>query len=112
MTTIFQQIIDGTAPCDKIYEDDVCIAIHDIHPRAPVHILVIPKKPIPSLAHVSEEDSALLGHLLWVVHQLAIKLQLATGYRVVINTGPDALQSVFHLHIHLLGGRGFADPPG
>ena len=112
MSTIFNAIIKNEIHCDKIFEDDQCIAIHDIRPVAPIHILIIPRKPSPSMAEATLEDSALLGHLLWTAHQLAVTLKLDTGYRVVINTGIDGLQSVNHLHIHLLGGRGFSWPPG
>ena len=112
MTTIFSAILRGDIPCDLLYTDADCIAIHDIHPQAPVHILIIPRRTIPSLAEATTDDRALLGHLLWVAHDLAATLEMCSGYRVVINTGADALQSVMHLHLHLLGGRGFAWPPG
>jgi histidine triad (HIT) family protein len=112
MSTVFSRILDGTLPAEKLYDDGTCIAIHDIHPHAPVHILIIPYKPIVSLAHVSPEDKPLLGHLLYVAHAMAEKLELSTGYRVVINTGMDGLQSVMHLHIHVMGKRGFGWPPG
>ena len=109
---IFKEIIAGNIPCAKLYEDERCIVIKDINPVAAVHCLIIPLKELRSLADMQEQDSALLGHLLWVAHQIAQQLNLETGYRVVINTGADSLQSVDHLHIHLLGGRLFSWPPG
>ena len=112
MSTIFSKILDGTLACEKVFSDELCTAIYDIHPQAPIHILIIPHKTIPSLAHASSEDTLLLGHLLYVAHTIAKSLALHTGYRVVINTGPDSLQSVMHLHVHLMGGRGFSWPPG
>jgi histidine triad (HIT) family protein len=110
--TIFKRIIDREIPAKVVYEDDRCLAFEDVHPQAPVHILVIPKQEIPSLADLTEGDAALAGHLLVVIRQLAVQRNLADGYRVVANCGPDAGQSVNHLHFHLLGGRGFAWPPG
>lgn len=112
MSTIFSAILANEVACDKLYEDAHCIVIRDIRPIAPTHLLIIPKKAIPSLAALEPDDAPLLGHLLWVAHDMAQKLSLDTGYRVVINTGPDALQSVYHLHVHLLAGRGFSWPPG
>ncbi|GIW94926.1 MAG: histidine triad nucleotide-binding protein [Pirellulaceae bacterium] len=110
--TIFKRIIDREVPADIVYEDDQCLAFRDINPQAPTHILVIPKKEIPSLAEVQQEDEALLGHLLVVANQLAGRCQLAEGYRVVINCGRHGGQSVDHLHLHLLGGRPMHWPPG
>jgi histidine triad (HIT) family protein len=110
--TIFKRIIDREIPAKIVYEDDRCLAFDDIHPQAPVHVIVIPKKEIPSLAEVTEEDAALVGHLMVVIGQLAASLGLGRGYRVVTNTGRDAGQDVAHLHFHLLGGRGFGWPPG
>ena len=110
--TIFKRIIDGEIPADKVYEDDRCLAFRDISPQAPTHVLVIPKKEIPSLAQLTAEDQTLLGHLLLVVQKLAGELGLDGGYRVVINCGPDGGQSVDHLHLHLLGGRQLKWPPG
>lgn len=112
MSTIFASILKGDIPCDKVYEDDKCIVIHDISPVAPVHVLVIPRKAIASIEDVTTEDADLMGHLMVVVSKVAIMLDLETGYRVVINNGVDGLQSVHHIHIHLLGGRGFSWPPG
>lgn len=110
--TLFQKIIDGDIPADKVHEDDRCIAIRDINPQAPEHILIIPKKPIARLDQTTEEDAALLGHLLLVVRQLGRHEAFRKGYRVVINSGPDGGESVPHLHIHLLGGRPLTWPPG
>lgn len=111
--TIFKKIIDGEIPADKVYEDDLCVAFRDIAPQAPVHILVIPKKEIPSLAHAAGEDHALMGHLLIKAAEVARAQGLSeNGYRVVINTGPDGGQAVDHLHLHILGGRPMTWPPG
>jgi histidine triad (HIT) family protein len=110
--TIFAKIIRREIPAKIEYEDDRCLAFHDVAPQAPVHLLVIPKEPISSLAAVSDDDSPLLGHLVRVATQLAVQLDLTNGYRLVINCGPDGGQSVDHLHIHLLGGRPLGWPPG
>ena len=110
--TLFSKIIRREIPADIVYEDDQCLAFRDITPQAPTHILVIPKQPIPSLADASEADAPLLGHLLYAVTQIARQQSLDQGYRVVVNTGQDGGQTVFHLHLHLLGGRGLEWPPG
>jgi histidine triad (HIT) family protein len=110
--TVFQSIIDREIPAKIIYEDDRCLAFHDVSPQAPVHVLVIPKKPITSLAAAAKDDAELLGHLLGVVRDLARQLKLDGGFRVVANSGPDGGQSVDHLHFHLLGGRQLTWPPG
>ncbi len=110
--TIFAKIIRREIPAKIEYEDDRCLAFHDVAPQAPVHLLVIPKEPISSLATVSDDDSPLLGHLVRVATQLAVQLDLTNGYRLVINCGPDGGQSVDHLHIPLLGGRPLGWPPG
>ena len=110
--TIFKKIIDGDISADVVYEDDLCLAFRDINPQTPIHILVIPRKEIESLAHVSPDDQLLLGHLTLVVHKLAEQLELSSGYRVVINCGKEGGQTVDHLHLHLLGGRKMAWPPG
>ncbi len=110
--TIFQKIIDREIPAKIVYEDEQCLAFHDVAPQAPVHVLVIPKRPIPSLAVSQAGDTSLLGHLLWAVKEIAVRLQLDKGYRVVVNCGPDGGQSVDHLHLHLLGGRQMSWPPG
>jgi histidine triad (HIT) family protein len=110
--TLFSKIIRREIPADVVYEDDLALAFRDINPQAPVHILVIPKKPIPKLADAKPEDRELLGHLLLTVQHIAAQEGLTQGYRTVINTGEDGGQTVYHLHIHLLGGRGLAWPPG
>ena len=111
MTTIFQKIIDRQIPAAIVYEDEKALAFRDIQPQAPVHILVIPKKAIAKLADMTADDRDLAGHLLFVAREVAAKEKL-TDYRIVINNGSGAGQSVFHLHVHLLGGRGMAWPPG
>jgi histidine triad (HIT) family protein len=110
--TIFSKIIRGEIPARIVHDDDRCLAFHDVAPQAPVHVLVIPKRPIPSLAAATADDSALLGHLGLVATQLAASLGLEEGYRLVVNCGPDGGQSVDHLHVHLLGGRQLGWPPG
>ena len=110
--TIFKRIIDREIPAEILYEDDRCLAFRDVTPQAPVHVLVIPKKEIPSLADATDADAPLLGELLSVVRRLAGELGLDGGYRVVINCGVDAGQTVDHLHLHLLGGRAMTWPPG
>ena len=110
--TIFQKIIDRQIPADIVFEDDVCLAFRDIDPQAPTHILVIPKKPIRSIAEVTSEDASLMGHLFGVIRQLADNEGLERGYRVVTNCGAEGGQSVDHLHFHLLGGRQLKWPPG
>ncbi|MFQ4137657.1 histidine triad nucleotide-binding protein [Nodosilinea sp. PGN35] len=111
--TIFGKIIRREIPANIVYEDDLCLAFTDVNPQAPTHILVIPKQPIPKLADAAPEDKELLGHLLLTVKAIADQEGLTeSGYRVVINTGTDGGQTVFHLHLHLLGGRSLAWPPG
>jgi len=111
--TIFQKIIDREIPAKLVHEDDLCIAIHDVHPQAPVHVLVIPKRLIPRVGEASVGDQALLGHLLLTAAAVARTLGIAeSGYRIVINNGPDGGESVPHLHVHLLGQRPLAWPPG
>ena len=110
--TIFQKIIDRQIPADIVYEDGQCLAFRDIHPQAPTHVLIIPKKAIPSLADATDEDQSLLGYLLLVARNLAQTLELSDGYRTVINCGRNGGQSVDHLHVHLLGGRALSWPPG
>jgi len=109
---IFQRIIDKEIPAKIIYEDDRCIAFHDVAPQAPTHVLVIPKKPIRSIADIKNEDAALVAHLWTIIRDLAQELKLGAGYRVVVNCGRDGGQSVDHLHFHLLGGRQMVWPPG
>lgn len=111
--TIFHKIMKREIPAKIEFEDEHCIAIRDIHPAAPTHILVIPKKTLESVEAADESDEALLGHLMIVGQKLARKEGLAkSGYRLVLNCGEGAGQSVFQLHLHLLGGRGFSWPPG
>ena len=110
--TIFQRIIEKEIPAKIAYEDDRCLAFHDVAPQAPVHVLVIPKRPIDSIAEIADDDADLIGHLWLVIRDLAKQLKLDSGYRVVVNCGRDAGQSVDHLHFHLLGGRRLKWPPG
>ena len=110
--TVFQRIIDGELPANIVYEDDRCLAFDDVNPQAPTHVLVIPRKPIPSLEEAAEEDRDLLGHLLLVAARVARDVGLSNGYRTVINDGEEGGQVVPHLHIHLLGGRRLDWPPG
>ncbi|MDA0832792.1 MAG: histidine triad nucleotide-binding protein [Planctomycetota bacterium] len=110
--TIFKKIIDREIPADIVYEDEQCLAFRDINPQAPTHVLIIPKREIPSLADATASDVPLLGHLLFVARELAVQLQLGGGFRTIINAGPDGGQSVDHLHVHLLGGRTLTWPPG
>jgi len=110
--TIFQRIIDKEIPARIVYEDERCLAFHDVAPQAPTHVLVIPKRPIVSLDDLTDQDEALVGHLVLVARRLAGELGLSGGYRLVANCGPDGGQSVDHLHLHLLGGRPMKWPPG
>ncbi|XP_020914344.1 histidine triad nucleotide-binding protein 1 [Exaiptasia diaphana] len=110
--TIFAKIIRKEIPSEFLHEDDQCIAIRDINPQAPTHVLVIPKKPIAQLSKADDEDEQLLGHLLIVAKKVANKLSLGNGYRIIINDGPDGGQEVMHIHIHVLGGRKMKWPPG
>jgi histidine triad (HIT) family protein len=112
MNCLFCKIIDGSIPSTRVYEDGQCIAFADIHPHAAVHVLIVPRKHIASLADATAEDTPLLGHLLWVVAEIARQKGLSGGYRTVINTGDDGGQTVYHLHLHLLGGRAMNWPPG
>ena len=110
--TLFGKIIRREIPADIVYEDDMALAFKDINPQAPVHILVIPKKPIPKLADAVSEDHALMGHLLLTAKRVAEQAGVGDGYRLVINNGQEAGQTVFHLHLHILGGRQMQWPPG
>jgi histidine triad (HIT) family protein len=110
--TIFQKIIDKEIPAKIVHEDDQCLAFHDVSPQAPVHVLVIPKRPISSVAAIDDTDADLIAHLWLVIRDLAKQLNLDAGYRVVVNCGRDGGQSVDHLHYHLLGGRQMKWPPG
>ena len=107
--SIFEKIIDKELPSKIIYEDEHCIVIEDIAPKAPIHLLVIPKKPIKKLSDVQEDDKELLGHLMMVTKKVAKQLNVENAFNVVINNGKEAGQTVFHLHIHLLAGRNFSD---
>jgi len=109
---LFCRIVAGEIPARRAYEDDRVFAFHDIHPGAPTHVLLIPKTHMAGLAEAGDGDAALLGHLQLVAARLARDLHLTGGFRTVLNVGPDAGQSVFHLHLHLLGGRALAWPPG
>ncbi|WP_226667732.1 histidine triad nucleotide-binding protein [Microbulbifer aggregans] len=104
-TSVFSQIIAGDIPAKRIFEDEQCIVIEDRSPQAPTHLLIIPRKPLVSVADAQKDDAPLLGHLLWVASELARKLGLEDGFRLVINNGRGAGQTVFHLHIHLLAQR-------
>ncbi len=107
--TLFTKIINGDIPSDKIYEDEHCICIRDIAPQAPTHLLLIPRKPIPRLADASVEDKALLGHLMTTMGDIARQVGVDDGFRVIINNGANAGQTVFHLHLHLLAGKTFSE---
>ena len=110
--TIFSKIIRREIPADIVYEDELAIAFKDVNPQAPVHILVIPKQPIKSLADVTPGDQDLMSHLLVTAQQVALNAGLTNGYRLVINTGNDGGQTVSHIHLHILGGRQMTWPPG
>ncbi len=110
--SIFTKIIKREIPGSFEHEDDLCIAIRDINPQAPVHILVVPKKPIVRTALAEDEDRDVLGHLLLTARSVAKKLDLEEGFRIVINNGPHGGEAVPHLHVHLLGGRQMGWPPG
>lgn len=109
--TLFEKIVDREIPADIVYEDDRAVAFRDLHPAAPTHVLIVPRKPIPRADAVEPADEALVGHLVTVARTVAAQEGLA-DYRLVVNCGAGAGQSVFHLHVHLLGGREFAWPPG
>jgi histidine triad (HIT) family protein len=110
--TIFKRIIDGEIPAKIIYQDDRCLAFHDVAPQAPTHVLVIPKREIASWNDLTPDDGDLIGHIGLVIKRLAADLQLGQGYRIVVNCGPQGGQTVDHLHFHLLGGRPMSWPPG
>jgi histidine triad (HIT) family protein len=107
--TLFTRIINGEIPADIVYEDELCICIKDISPKAPVHVLLIPRKPIPRLVDASEADRELLGHLMTRVAVVTRELGIDEAFRVVINNGADAGQTVFHLHLHILGNKRFSE---
>ena len=109
MATIFTKIINRELPADIVYEDDQCMAFRDINPKAPTHVLLVPKREIPRLADASVEDQALLGHLMLVVGKITRQLGVDEAFRVQIFNGADAGQTVFHLHLHILGGRRYRE---
>jgi histidine triad (HIT) family protein len=110
--TIFQKIIDREIPAKIELEDDLCIVLHDIAPRAPVHLLIVPKRLIPRVSESMADDEHILGHLIHTAKLVAKKLSLSDGFRLVINNGPHACESVPHLHVHLLAKRQMTWPPG
>ena len=110
--TLFEKIIAREVPADIVYEDDQCLAFRDINPQAPVHVLVIPKKPIPMVGEAHEADEPLLGHLLTTASKIAEDEGYGDAFRLAINNGAKAGQTVFHLHVHVLAGRQFNWPPG
>ena len=110
--TVFKRIIDGEIPADVVYEDEHCLAFRDINPRAPTHIVLIPKAEIPSLDDFTPSDHALAGHLLLAIGKVAKALGIQGGYRVVVNCGAGAGQEVMHMHFHILAGRPLGWPPG
>lgn len=107
--TIFSKIIDGEIPSQFVYQDDICVCIRDIAPQAPTHLLIIPRKPIAMLADATPEDQAILGHLLLKAGDIARQLGVSEAFRLVINNGAGAGQTVFHLHLHLLANKKFAE---
>ncbi|MDG1312088.1 MAG: histidine triad nucleotide-binding protein [Porticoccaceae bacterium] len=104
--TLFTRIINREIPADILYQDDQCIVINDIAPQAPVHMLVIPRQPMPRLSDASQDDRALLGHLMWVAGEVARQHGVDDAFRLVVNNGEDAGQTVFHLHLHVLANKG------
>jgi|SRR5688572_4132 histidine triad (HIT) family protein len=112
MSTLFGKIIRREIPADIVYEDDLCLAFKDINPQAPTHVLLIPKKEIVKLSDAGAADQDVLGHLLLAAGKIARQLGVADAFRLVVNNGEEAGQSVFHLHLHILAGRPFRWPPG
>ncbi len=112
MSCLFCKILDGSIPSTAVYQDEQCYAFADIHPQAPVHVLVVPREHIDSMAEAGKEHSGLLGHLLWVAAEIARAKGLSKGFRAVLNSGEDGGQTVDHLHVHMLGGRPLTWPPG
>jgi histidine triad (HIT) family protein len=110
--SLFLKIINREIPADIVYEDEHCIAFRDINPQAPVHVLVVPRRPLAKVSDARPEDQALLGHLLLAANRVASEQGFGESFRLVINNGADAGQSVFHVHVHVLAGRRFAWPPG
>lgn len=107
--TIFTKIINGEIPADILYQDDHCVCIKDIQPQAPTHVLIIPRKPIPRLVDATQEDASLLGHLMVKAGEIANQLGVGDAFRLVVNNGKDAGQTVFHLHLHILGNKTFKE---
>ncbi|MAT91202.1 MAG: histidine triad nucleotide-binding protein [Halioglobus sp.] len=107
--TVFGKILAGEIPAEFIHEDEHCVAIHDIHPQAPVHVLVIPRKPIPMLVDAQPEDQALLGHLMLVAGKLARELGVGDGFRLIVNNGESVGMTIHHLHLHVMGGRTYSE---
>jgi histidine triad (HIT) family protein len=112
MPTIFTKIINREIPATIVYEDEHCLAFRDVRPQAPTHVLVIPKREIPAVDAIATSDAELLGHLWVTIPKIAQQEGLSGGYRVVVNNGPDAGQTVDHIHFHILGGRSLTWPPG
>lgn len=112
MATLFSKIIAGEIPADIVYEDTHCLAFRDINPQAPTHVLLVPKQEISRLADAGDTDQALLGHLLLAAGKVARQLGVDDAFRLVVNNGADAGQTVFHLHLHILAGRPLRWPPG
>ena len=112
MDTLFTKIINKEIPAEILYEDDISIVIKDINPQAPTHLLIIPKKVIPKLSDANQEDQKILGHLMLVAGKMSQQLKLDDTFRLIVNNGAKAGQSVFHLHLHLLSGRALNWPPG
>jgi histidine triad (HIT) family protein len=110
--TLFARIIDRQIPADIVYEDDLCLAFRDVNPQAPVHILLVPKKPLDMLSNAQAEDQALLGHMLLAVGKITREHKIDGAFRLVINNGKEGGQAVFHLHMHIMAGRQFRWPPG
>ena len=111
-TTLFEKIINKEIPAEILYEDDISIVIKDINPQAPTHLLIIPKKVIPKLSDANQEDQKILGHLMLVAGKMSQQLKLDDTFRLIVNNGAKAGQSVFHLHLHLMSGRALNWPPG
>ncbi len=112
MTTIFGKVIRREIPADIVYEDEMCLAFRDINPQAPTHVLLVPKKEIDQLSNAKPGDQALLGHMMLAAGKIARELGVGDAFRVVVNNGAEAGQSVFHLHLHILAGRKLRWPPG
>jgi len=106
MTTIFSKIISGEIPSDFVYQDEFCVVINDLYPKAPVHLLMIPRKPVVNLDDLTEEDNELMAHMMLTIPKVAKQQGLSDGYRTILNTNKGGGQEIFHLHIHILGGGG------